>query len=200
MCFLIQPFGMWWMPKRIKLAKERPEQAASYTQMGITLVGMLAMCVLCFGQLFIQYALPEVYNPSALLLVGTLLMALGKEWGELLNLGSLVKGRTLPLFWINLGVVILALSSLFMHQELSIWTIMLTLGLAQLGRALIIFFISQRAYSLPFSLSRLSTAMVLPIVGLLLAYQGITPWLILLALALQLTLGRTLVQRQGVSA
>ncbi|GAM60038.1 hypothetical protein JCM19232_371 [Vibrio ishigakensis] len=42
--------------------------------------------------------------------------------------------------------------------------------------------------------------MVLPLVGLLLAYQGITPWLILLALALQLTLGRALVQRQGVSA
>ncbi len=200
MCFLIQPFGMWWMPKRIKLAKEHPEQATSYTQMGITLVGMLAMCVLCFGQLFIQYALPEVYHPSALLLVGTLLMALGKEWGELLNLGSLVKGRTLPLFWINLGVVILALSSLFMHQELSIWTIMLTLGMAQLGRALIIFFISQRAYSLPFNLSKLSIALVLPLVGLLLAYQGITPWLILLALALQLTLGNALGQRQGVSA
>lgn len=200
MCFLIQPFGMWWMPKRIKLAKEQPALAAQYTELGITLIGFIALAVLCFGQIFIHAVLPTAYHASALLLVGTLLMALGKEWGELLNLGSLVKGKTLPLFWINLIVVILALGSLLLTKTPSIWQIVITIGAAQIIRAAIIYSVSQLFYPLPFSKIRLFVLAMFPIVGLLLAYQGNTPWLILLALLAKLVMSQGFNGRQGVSA
>ncbi|MFA0697744.1 hypothetical protein AB4585_23860, partial [Vibrio sp. 10N.222.49.C9] len=83
MCVLVQPFGMWWMPKRFVVANSNPLKAARTTELGIMYVCLLALFIALFGQWLLAFALTEDYSIAGQLLVGALFMVLGKEFAEL---------------------------------------------------------------------------------------------------------------------
>ncbi|MCG6295781.1 lipopolysaccharide biosynthesis protein, partial [Vibrio vulnificus] len=50
LCILVQPFGMWWMPKRFSVyLREGAQQAARITQYGLVWIAMLAAGIAYFA-------------------------------------------------------------------------------------------------------------------------------------------------------
>ncbi|SHO55068.1 lipopolysaccharide biosynthesis protein [Vibrio quintilis] len=151
MCILVQPFGMWWMPKRFQVLSEQGEQSAvRQTQAGIVYILALAVFICFAGQTFIRLALPENYGPAQQLLIMTLVIAVFKEITELLNLGMLFQKRTAALFRLNLIITAgtLLITLLLMHHGIG-W-ILWTLAAAQGIRCLCVLLIGQRHQPLPY--------------------------------------------------
>ncbi|MEF1292183.1 lipopolysaccharide biosynthesis protein, partial [Vibrio sp. M260118] len=100
---LIQPFHMWWMPKRFEtMASRGADYVASVTTQGILLLCVISIAVAWLSQIFITLALPSSYLPAVALVGLTITMMLFKELVELTNFGILYKKNTSQLLYINL--------------------------------------------------------------------------------------------------
>ncbi|CAM3625609.1 Polysaccharide biosynthesis protein [Vibrio aerogenes CECT 7868] len=151
MCILVQPFGMWWMPKRFQVLSEQGGQAAvRQTQAGIVYILALAVLICFVGQIFIRLALPQSYYPAQQLLIMTMVIALFKEITELLNLGMLYQKKTGVLFRLNLIMTAGTLLTTLMLMHRGIEWILWTLAAAQGIRCLCVLIIGQRHQPLPY--------------------------------------------------
>ena len=132
LALLMQPFGMWWFPKRTGLAQRNPTEFLKWSHSGIALLLLICAGTLLVTPRFIQWVFPSAYWPAIDYLLPVILAVAAKEWGELsnfgvwrqqpnqilrINLGSAVAGIALMLLagwiWGGLGIVYaLALSSL----------------------------------------------------------------------------------------
>ncbi len=112
---LMQPFGMWWMPKRFEyLSKKRSE----YNNRNYPYKYCLIMCFNCFGMLFftffIDWFMPPSYQPSQRDgLYFSCYFAI-KELNELINLGALVKQETKKLLVINIFSTIIGVTMIIL--------------------------------------------------------------------------------------
>ncbi|GEA59372.1 lipopolysaccharide biosynthesis protein [Vibrio comitans] len=174
MCVLVQPFGMWWMPKRFMVAKSNPYKAARTTELGIMYVCILALFIGLFGQWLLEFALTDDYAIAGELLVGALFMVLGKEFAELLNLGLLQSKQTKTILTVNLWTTIVTLIWCGFTYHFGIWSIMLSIGVAQLIKALILYKLSQCHCTLPYRSLRLSVYPVITLAGLVAIQLGST--------------------------
>ncbi|CAH0529966.1 lipopolysaccharide biosynthesis protein [Vibrio hippocampi] len=150
LCLLIQPFGMWWMPKRFACLKADRQQTTNTTELGLLFACLLAIG-LCFSvPIFIEYALDDQYHSANQLLGVVLLIALCKEFGELLNLGLLAQKRTQWLLMINIAT---ALSSILLALLLiNISTLAMLYGMlaVAVARLCVVGYLSQRCVRLPY--------------------------------------------------
>ncbi|USD67794.1 oligosaccharide flippase family protein [Vibrio sp. SCSIO 43136] len=152
MCILVQPFGMWWMPKRFTALKQQGVSAvARTTQIGVVWIVLLTLAIAGSGQLFILHFLPSEYHPATDLLVICLAMAMSKEISELTNIGILANKQTTILLKINLVAMIGGLGLATLLSPLGIEAILLSLLTAQLGRTLAITTFSQRICLIPYA-------------------------------------------------
>ncbi|WP_167494723.1 MULTISPECIES: lipopolysaccharide biosynthesis protein [Vibrio] len=178
MCILMQPFGMWWMPKRFQaLEQQGVRKCAQVTQLGIVYLTMLTIAVAFAAKAFITLTLPSEYLISTQLLVGTLLVAWFKEISELLNIGILYKKRTKGQLQICLAATIVGLVLMWQLQSHGIWGIIIALGIAQMIKAIITFVVSQTLVLLPYQYLLLLSNFIVLMCSLYLSYYTSNPWL-----------------------
>ena len=153
MCILVQPFGMWWMPKRFNtLVNQGRHKTAQITQLGIVYITVLTVAVAFGAKTFILLALPESYLLSAQLVLGTLLFAWFKEIAELLNIGILHRKATKLQLTISIMATVIGLVMMWFLSRWGVWGIIGALCIAQAFKAAAVFIYSQRLTRLPYSI------------------------------------------------
>ncbi len=150
MCILVQPFGMWWMPKRFAIIARSPQQACNITQLGMALVSSLAIAVYLIATLAIDWLLTDEFQQATTLLAGTLFMVLGKEASELVNLSLLEQKKTQWLFRINLVATLATLALASFAVAHGVIAVMIVIGCGQLLRSAAIYLIGQLTAPLPY--------------------------------------------------
>lgn len=151
MCILVQPFGMWWMPKRFKVMTEQGyAKTSEITQLGIIYITALTVSIAFAAKAFILLALPDAYLLSAQLVIGTLLFAWFKEVAELLNIGILYKKKTKLQLWISTGSSVLGLLLMWTLGQYGVWGIVFALVAAQATKAVCVYIFSQQQAPLPY--------------------------------------------------
>ncbi|EOW6613568.1 lipopolysaccharide biosynthesis protein [Vibrio fluvialis] len=176
LCILVQPFGMWWMPKRFSVyLREGAKQAARITQYGLVWIAMLAAGIAYFAPMFITLALPASYTPAVQMVLLCLAAALFKELSELFNLGLLIAKQTGLLLRFNLVAVLV--SALLIATMVSWGIVGIIAGLigGQLTKLILVYRASQRACFLPYTLRRSTVILLIAFIHLLLA-SHVHPW------------------------
>lgn len=112
--FLVEPFTLWWYPKRFEFLGADDGRAlnAYYSSVGVSLSVLSAMLMCMVGPILIKLILPESYHDAALILpVLAAAMAI-KQSAHLMNVGCYVGGSTSLPTKIN---VVLAAFSLIVY-------------------------------------------------------------------------------------
>ena len=151
MCILVQPYGLWWMPKRFQhIENFGCQSTAQLSQYGIVWIAMLTASISYLAPVFITLALPEGYSESTKYVLGTLSIALMKELSEIGNIGLLYRRKTGTLLAINIVASTVGVSVAWLLKESGVWGIILALNIAQLLKLILIFALSQRYYFIPY--------------------------------------------------
>jgi len=152
---LLQPFHMWWMPKRFEYWQNQGLKITAKTsQIGMIYAMIITILVAWVGKLFITGYLPIQYQLASNLIAIAVISMLFKELAELCNIGLLKAQQTKKLLTINFAVTssTLCLVSLAaqLYPQHSIWLVSCGVALAQVARCSIIFISSQRVDFLPY--------------------------------------------------
>lgn len=148
---LIQPFHMWWMPKRFEVLETLgKEKVALNTQHGIIALCFLGVIVMWMSQCFISLALPSDYQSASQLVVLCIVIMLLKEMVEMLNIGVLYAKQTSKLFIINIVATAVALVSAWLTKETGVTAILLSLCMGQFIRLTLIYHLSQSLCHIPY--------------------------------------------------
>ncbi|MCF8780029.1 oligosaccharide flippase family protein [Vibrio sp. IRLE0018] len=167
MCILVQPFGMWWMPKRFEyLQSQRYREAAQISQIGLVYIAFLGVIVFALGKVFVLHALPESFSPAIHFLALLIPAAMFKECYELLNLGVLFRQQTALLFKINLLSAVIALSLFALLSPIGVMGICLALALTQAARLSFVSYFSQQALPLVWQHRRLVAVYATALLGI----------------------------------
>ncbi|EEX92413.1 putative lipopolysaccharide biosynthesis protein [Vibrio orientalis CIP 102891 = ATCC 33934] len=159
---LVQPFHMWWMPKRFAALEQHGTQyTAKVTQQGIMLLCMVAVIVSWSSQVFIWVALPDAYHLAASYVSLTICMMLFKELVEFTNLGILYKKQTTQLLIINIASTLSAFFICYLTIGLGIDAILLALIFGQLSRFVATYWRSQKLAPIHYQASAIFGLVVL---------------------------------------
>ncbi|MEE8378837.1 MAG: oligosaccharide flippase family protein [Gammaproteobacteria bacterium] len=158
MILLMQPFGMWWSPRRFEVLHqaEGHQKVANFIVVGITLALIISVLVSLASPLLINWLLPESYASSAQYVVGLVLVMLLKEISDLINIGCF-KGKTTntQLFINATGSVVGIVCMVWLTPLYAVWGIIVSLILAQTLRVLMFFIASQHFLPLNYPLRSL---------------------------------------------
>lgn len=94
--FLVEPFTLWWFPKRFEYLgrNEGRELNAYYSSIGVSLSMMAAMIISLVSPFIIRFILPESYHGAAEIVpVLAIAMAI-KQSAHLMNVGCYISGST----------------------------------------------------------------------------------------------------------
>ncbi len=100
---LMQPFCMWWLPKRFQIlsSENGPERAAFYTSVGIIFIALVIVSVMLSSPLLINTLFPPEYKPAIIIALGLITSATLKELTELINIGCFIGKSTKTQLKIN---------------------------------------------------------------------------------------------------
>lgn len=184
LCILVQPFGMWWMPKRFAVLNHQGiADATRITQYGLVLIALLCSFMAYFAPLFITTVLPASYHAAAQLVLICLVAAALKEITELVNLGLLANKQTALLLRFNLIAAAVAAVGMLVLLPFGIWGIISALIIAQLIKLALVLQSSQKLLPLPYAFAPLISVFLLAAGHLLVsAYIAETNLLIIMAL------------------
>lgn len=160
---LLQPFGMWWMPKRFDVLYDvnGRERAARFTCYGIVAVMLIAVFVAFAAPIIIGLMLPGTYQLAAAFTVFLIIAALFKEMAELANLGSFAGDTTYAQMGINAVSAVLAVSTLWWWgNSYGVYGVLLALVFTQGVRFLLFYLVSQYLYRLPYPVGALTLCAV----------------------------------------
>ena len=166
---LLQPFGMWWSPRRFQVLKQSngPQQVCHYATLGMTLALIITAVVGLIAPLLIQQILPAAYSSAAHYVVWLVLAMAFKECGELVNIGCFNGESTHSQLLINLlaaSIGILLMFPLSAHYGAE--GMVATLVVAQGVRLLLPYRVSQYYLPLPYPLLKLTGLLMLVVVWL----------------------------------
>jgi len=153
---LLQPFGMWWSPKRFQIAAQPGGQQSAER---IIVIGISLCLIICVGvstgaQVVIELLMPSDYVLASGFALGLVLAMTLREISELINIGCYINHSTLVQFWINLSSSVIGLVIMLTAVDLlGVWGVILALVSAQLIRLLLFFRASQSVYRLNYPLS-----------------------------------------------
>ncbi|MDF2152156.1 lipopolysaccharide biosynthesis protein [Vibrio sp. CAU 1672] len=189
MCILVQPFGMWWMPRRFAYLESKPiTETTNITHLGIIYVAALSVVVAGLAFIVISLLLPYEYQDALLYVFFLLPIAMLKEWNELLNVAILYKQNTRWLLGINIISASVALSLLFGLPHLGIFGIFIALYLAQCCKTVLTYAAGQLCMPLPFNLNLLVVLHMLSGAALFMIYaaQAISATLVVMVMFVSL--------------
>ncbi|MCD9519671.1 lipopolysaccharide biosynthesis protein [Photobacterium phosphoreum] len=155
---LMQPFGMWWMPKRFEyLSNNGVNTTTQITHISIVLLCSLTICVCYFSPVFIDWFMPETYHAAKDIVVVLVLIFAIKELNELINMGALIKQETKKLLVINcLATVVGVTLIIVLTPEYKVNGVLSALMVAQSIRTLSTYWLSQRCFHFPFALNKIA--------------------------------------------
>ncbi|WP_051348147.1 oligosaccharide flippase family protein [Candidatus Photodesmus anomalopis] len=151
MCILVQPFGMWWIPKRFQSLEEKGKlYTVKITQFGILYISILSIFTACTSQIFIQLLLEKSYHNACYLIIGAVIIAFSKEITNFINIGILNSNKTHWILKIDLISSSIGLALCYTTVSYGIVGILLSVVFGQILRALLIFYFSQKILPLPY--------------------------------------------------
>jgi len=158
---LIQPFTLWWYPKRFSVLKEENGKSinAHFSIVGASLSVLMCGGVGLVGPYLIQYLTPNEYHDAIHILPWLLLCAAIKMVSELLNLGCYVDKDSKLQMNINLvscGVGALLLFALIPSFNIS--GALAALIFANITRLALFYYFSQQQLQLPYKFTFLYTS------------------------------------------
>lgn len=173
MCILVQPFGMWWMPRRFNYLEGRKNtEAVRITHLGMIYITGLSVVVGTLAMVMITHLLPETYHEAVLFSLFLLPIAMLKEWSELINISILYKRRTRWLLGINVVSACVAIALLFGLSSLGIYGVFIALYYAQLCKLGLTYVVGQQCMTLPFHLSLMVLLQIISGVALFLLHSS----------------------------
>lgn len=175
---LLQPFGMWWSPRRFEVLNgtQGREKVAHFIALGATLALLIAVIVGLTAPLLINWLLPTSYSLAGQYAVGLVLVMLVKELVELFNMGCFTGDTTGSQLIINILGATVGLTSMFLlTPSFQVWGIITSLLLAQCIRLLCFYNTSQHFLPLRYPLGSLLMLTGLCMFWLLLSLQLATP-------------------------
>jgi len=100
---LLQPFALWWNPRRIAALSEEGglERSRRMVSSGFVVLLLSALLTLLFGLAFIELALPGAYREATLYLPVLVLIAGLNETATLINVGSFARSHGRDLLIVN---------------------------------------------------------------------------------------------------
>jgi len=165
---LVQPFGMWWLPKRFTILKQKLgiAKAAHYIMIGIMVVMAIAVVVAFIAPFLIHWLLAPQYHLAIQYVLWLVLAMAFKEVAELVNIGCYCGESTYQQLVVNLISALVGLSIMWMSIEnWGIWAVVVALNVAYLIKAILFYLASQRNLPLPYNglklVSVISCAVVL---------------------------------------
>jgi O-antigen/teichoic acid export membrane protein len=197
---LMQPFGMWWSPRRFKVLHEPDgrEKVARFAALGITLVLIIAVLVSLASPLLITWLLPNSYVIAGQYAIGLVLVMLLKEVTELINIGCFNGKTTGTQLVINtIGATVGIAGMLWWTPVYAVWGIIFALLSAQALRLLLFFIASQYFLPLPYPTRSLVLLAIISIGWLMLGSQTATAGqqLLIIVTATSTLLGAALLLR-----
>ncbi|WDE02997.1 oligosaccharide flippase family protein [Thalassomonas viridans] len=168
--FLIQPFGMWWLPRRFSILQQKngAGKVATCIALGITIVMIIAVFMCYLAPLLISCLLPGHYQDILGYLCALVLAMTFKEIAELVNIGCFSGHSTRGQLVVNLITTALGtIVMLFAIPYLAIWGVILALNLAYISKALLYYLLSQYHLPLPYPGKKLLLMALLCLLALL---------------------------------
>lgn len=94
--FLVEPFTLWWYPKRFQFLGRKDGHAmnAYYSSVGVSLSVLAAMVMCMVSPFIIRLVLPESYHDAAVIVPVLVLAMAIKQSAHLMNVGCYVAGST----------------------------------------------------------------------------------------------------------
>ncbi|WP_440888331.1 lipopolysaccharide biosynthesis protein [Vibrio sp. WZ-1] len=173
MCILVQPFGMWWMPRRFAYLEEgNTNTAMRITHLGIIYIASLTTLVATLAYIVVHTLLPEAYHDAFLYTLFLLPIAMLKEWYELLNLPILYKKHTHKLLLINAISAGIAVLLLFALNNIGVWGVFISLYIAQMAKLFMTIFVGKSCIKIRFNINLLVVMHLLSGVGLVLVHSS----------------------------
>ncbi|NRA85045.1 MAG: oligosaccharide flippase family protein [Gammaproteobacteria bacterium] len=176
---LVQPFGMWWLPKRFAILKQHQGtlKPSHYITIGITVVMSIAVVVSFVAPFLIHLLLPSEYHQTMTYVLWLVLAMAYKEISELVNIGCFFGNSTTGQFYINLTCAAISLSIMwFGIVQLGIWAVVIALNVAYAGKALLFYLVSQRKLPLPYSIPKLTMVISLGVTLIILSQFIPSSW------------------------
>ena len=155
---LLQPFGMWWSPKRFEViaGPDGDARATATICLGISLCLIICVAVATGAPVLIGWLMPGDYYHSAAFALGLVIAMSLREISELVNIGCYLSRSTIAQFWINLASSLTGLlCMLVLVDDHGAWGVILALILAQSMRLLMLFRASQARHRLDYPLRSL---------------------------------------------
>ncbi|MGF1693830.1 lipopolysaccharide biosynthesis protein [Photobacterium kagoshimensis] len=172
---LLEPFGLWWFPKRFSFINNSTgiAHAALVSISACQLSSLIAAGVITIGPLFLTYWLPSDFHASADILPILAAMMMLKQASTYLNMGCYQQEDGRSVLMINVISAIVAVAIIF--SVLPIWGLsgLLAGGASlQLLRLVLFYTWSQRLLPLPYPNARLLISYLLIILLLIAHYWG----------------------------
>ncbi len=155
---LLQPFGMWWMPKRFDvLYGENGHKKATKTTCFGLCAGMLIAVILAIAAPLVILALfPASYSAASQYVVLLITAALFKEMAEFINLGSYAGETAYAQMGINALAAVFACFSLYWGGGyFGVSGVLFALVFSQGLRLVMFYLVSQHLYPLPYPIKKL---------------------------------------------
>lgn len=161
--FSMQPYGMWYMPKRFDVLNSHNGLHRSYTlsMIGIHMVLWVALVVGLFSPIFICIFLPGGYQSSIPLIPFFVLWACFKEMCEYVNLGCLASKDTKAQLGINIFVTLVGVIGMsIMAPFWGVKGVLVGLCIAHSLRFIIFLVVSERYLPLNFPAYKISLLII----------------------------------------
>ena len=145
---LLQPFGMWWSPRRFQVlaGPGGNDAAVRAISLGISLCLIIAVAVATGAPVLIDWLMPADYVMAASYALGLVAVMALRELTELINIGCFTRSSTWTQLWINVAATLAGLAAMLGGvNAYGVWGVILALGLAQ-GLRLVLFFIASQHY------------------------------------------------------
>ncbi|MCE2572042.1 lipopolysaccharide biosynthesis protein [Motilimonas eburnea] len=168
---LLQPFTMWWSPKRFTVlaGANGREQTLKWQMLGLGLLCLICLAVAFIAPLLMIELLPQQYHGAIAVMPYLLAVVFFKEACELVNIGCFSGARTQTQFTINACCAILCATLMWLSCVVCQWyapddanlvmiMVLVSLMIGQLIRLGLFFYYSQRAEPLNYPKWRLALA------------------------------------------
>ncbi|MUL10755.1 lipopolysaccharide biosynthesis protein [Aliivibrio fischeri] len=171
---LMQPFCMWWMPKRFDYLHAKGNKlTAQITESSLVLLCSLTILVSYLAPVLIDWLMPTTYQSAKHIAVALIIVSAIKELNELINIGVLAKKKTNALLWINGVATIIGVALIVMLTPIyGVSGVLVSLIIAQLLRVIATFILSQRYHNLPYSMGKLVVIFLITTISIALSLSG----------------------------
>ncbi len=148
---LMQPFGMWWMPKRFSVLTQPDglEISTRYSTVGLVLLAYIMLTAGLVAPVLIDLTMPDFYRDSIPIFFALLLMTGIKESSDIINVGCFTGEKTYTQLTINTVTMVAGGIGVFFAAMLySLWSVVIVLVLAHALRCIAFYYFSQKKVAL----------------------------------------------------